>query len=302
MRTFPPAVIVLCACLSAGAFGAPVFTPGAAPGEFRFDTGALRGVFRENGASLGLNPAIHVKSGADLGKTPGLMNHYRVFTTAHRHGESMRGVPSTAEVTAPDTVTVRWPSGEDRPFTLSAVYQWSAPDTLDVETTVEAGETLPDFEVFLSSYFSPLFPETRVWAKAHEGPPQFIAAGVGEGTWQMFPRNPAAVALIQDGRWKIEPSPVDWAIRPEFAAPLLYRRDKATGLAAVVMARPGDCFAVSTPCADEAHFSMYLSLFGRTLEKGETARACARLVIAPLNEEEIVARYRGFEATFKNAE
>lgn len=292
----------LCACLSAGAFGAPVFTCGDAPGAFRFDTGALRGVFRENGASFGLHPSHDVKSGAGLSQSPGLMNHYRVFTAAHRHGESMRGIPSTVEVTAPETLTVRWPSGEGRPFTLSAVYRWSAPDTLDVETIVEAGETLPDFEVFLSSYFSPLFPETRVWAKASEGPPQFIAAGVGEGTWQMFPRNPAAVALIQDGRWKIEPSPVDWAIRPEFAAPLLYRRDEATGLAAVAMAHPDDCFAVSTPCAGETHFSMYFSLFGRTLEKGETARAHARLVIAPLNEEEIVARYREFEATFKNAE
>jgi hypothetical protein len=45
------------------------------------------------------------------------------------------------------------------------------------------------------------------------------------------------------------------------------------------MSPPQDCFAVLTPFEAEPHRSMYLSLFGRDLKAGETARARARLVI-----------------------
>ena len=39
------------------------------------------------------------------------------------------------------------------------------------------------------------------------------------GVWQAFPRDDQAVSIIQDGRWKIPPSPVDWVIRPRLAKP-----------------------------------------------------------------------------------
>jgi hypothetical protein len=45
------------------------------------------------------------------------------------------------------------------------------------------------------------------------------------------------------------------------------------------MSPPQDCFAVLTPFETELHRSMYLSLFGKDLKAGETARARARLVI-----------------------
>jgi hypothetical protein len=45
------------------------------------------------------------------------------------------------------------------------------------------------------------------------------------------------------------------------------------------MAPPEDCFAVLTPYGEEGHRSLYLSLFGRDLKPGETARARARLVV-----------------------
>jgi hypothetical protein len=45
------------------------------------------------------------------------------------------------------------------------------------------------------------------------------------------------------------------------------------------MSPPQDCFAVLTPFEAEPHRSMYLSLFGKNLKAGESARARARLVI-----------------------
>jgi hypothetical protein len=82
---------------------------------------------------------------------------------------------------------------------------------------------------------------------------------------------------------------------PRLANPLAVRRAPAAGLTAVVMSPASDCFAVCTPQQSDPHNSLYLSLFGRDLKEGETARARARLVIAPgLSEAEIAKEWREF--------
>lgn len=282
------------ACTVAMAQNGPAFEPGDVPGAFRFDTGMVRGVLRDGGASLGLFPIEHRASGRPLASPLGLMNYYRIFTPNHRYGESMRALPAETEQIAPDTVHVRWAADEARPFTLTAIYRWIAPDTLDVVTEVKAHTDLPDFEVFLASYASAHYPVSSVYTRQPDGEAAFMTAEAKDGVWQMFPRDDAAVDMIRDGRWTIEPSPVDWAIRPCFAAPLLYRRDPESKLAIILMTRPEDCFAVSTPHRGEGHFSMYLSLFGRSLASGETVRAYSRMIFAELDDPAIVARYEAF--------
>jgi hypothetical protein len=42
------------------------------------------------------------------------------------------------------------------------------------------------------------------------------------------------------------------------------------------------------PQQAEGHYSLYLSLFGRDLKPGETARAVARLVICEAAEDELL--------------
>jgi len=50
-----------------------------------------------------------------------------------------------------------------------------------------------------------------------------------------------------------------------------------------------------TPHERESHYSLYLSLLGRDLKPGESARARARLWIARgLSEEAIVSEYERF--------
>ena len=61
------------------------------------------------------------------------------------------------------------------------------------------------------------------------------------------------------------------------------------------MSLPQDCFAVLTPFETEPHRSMYLSLFGKDLKAGETARARARLVIKKnLSSEGIDRLYQDY--------
>ncbi len=264
--------------------------------EFEFDTGRLKGKLRAGGRAVGLSEVKHVPTGRTVSRSLGLFSHYRVFTTNRRYGDAAWGWPSQAVLREDGGVEVRWPAADDRPFELRALYRWSAPDALDVETCVRAHADLPGFESFLASYFADGFTISRVYARGISGAESvWVSAEASDGVWQMFPRDPEAVTLIRDGRWSFPPSPVEWALRPVLAAPLGLRRAESWGLTAVVMAPREDCFAVATPHGAEPHYSMYLSLFGRTIAAGVTARARARLVIREsLDDEKIPDLYRAY--------
>ncbi len=264
-------------------------------GEFTFDTGVVRGKLRASGKSFGLGDVVHVPTGAALSRAYGLCGHYRVFTSNRRYGGGAWDWPSEAELLGDGSVKVRWPSAPERPFVLEAHYRWVARDTFDVETTVKAEAELPNFESFLASYFAPSFTNSLVYARDALKHPAFLAAEESQGVWQMFPRDEAALAIIHDGRWKIPPSPVEWVMRPPLERPMGMRRDPSTGLAALLMAPRGDSYAVATPHQKEAHGSLYLAQFGRTIKAGETARARARLVIGSnITEKQAVRLYRKF--------
>jgi hypothetical protein len=246
--------------------------------EFTFDTGVLKGKLRADGKSKGLSAVVHVPTGITLDSSVGLFGHYRVFSANKRYGTAAWDWPSEAKLRRDGSVEVRWPSTEDRPFELRAVYRWAAPDTLDLETTVQAKTNLAKFESFLASYFAECFTNSCVNVRSNSQE-WLEAAGSSSGVWQAFPRDDQAVSIIQDGRWKLLPNPVDWVIRPRLAKPLGLRRSPANDLRAVLMSPPADCFAILTPFEAEPHRSMYLSLFGKDLKTGETARARTRLVI-----------------------
>ena len=260
-------------------------------GAYTFNTGVLKGTLRADGRSIGLLSFEHVPTGTRMeGNDYGVFSHYRVFTANKRYGHGAWEWPSTARVLPDGAVEVHWPAADGRPFEMGAVYRWAAPDTLDLTTSVTAHSDLKDFESFLASYFADAFPASTVQVKGGDGKVPFFQTTAKEtGVWQAFPRDRRAVEIIQDGRWKIEPNPVDWAIRDELAAPLGIRRNKDNGLCAVLMSRPEDCFCVMTPNAGEGHRSLYLCLFGRDVKAGETASARARLVVRVLPTDEDAA-------------
>ena len=245
---------------------------------FAFDTGVLKGKLRAGGKSTGLSSVVHLPTGVTMDSSMGLFGHYRVFSTNKRYGTAAWDWPSDARLRQDGSVEVCWPSTDDRPFKLRAVYRWAAPDTLDLETTVQAKTDLAKFESFMASYFAECFTNACVYARSNNQ--QWLeTADKSHGIWQAFPRDEQAVAIIQDGRWKLPPNPVDWVSRPCLAKPLAIRGCPANDLRAVIMSPLQDCFAVLTPFEAEGHRSMYLCLFGNDLKAGETARARARLVI-----------------------
>jgi len=291
--------VLFCACLLANAAeskASAFFSAGKVPGEFRVDTGVVEGTLGLNGLSHGLNPLAAKSSGLPLSSPPGLLDFYRIFTTNHRHVESMRALPRETRLESPDTLRVHWPAADGRAYALTGVYRWRTPDTLDLEVIAEAKEGLPDFEVFLASYLSSEFPVSAVYTQTDGNPRTRVTAAEEAGAWQAFPRDKAAAAMVKDGRWNIEPNPVDWAMRDAYAFPLIFRRNEGSGLTVAVMTRPEDCFALLTPRQGDAHYSMYLSLFGRTLQAGETATAHVRMVFGVLDDASVLKRYETFLA------
>jgi hypothetical protein len=276
----------------------PLAFVAAGQNEFAFDTGLLQGTLRAKGESTGLSSVIHKPTGLRLDRSKGLFSHYRVFTANKRYGAGAWDWPSTARLLSDGAVETHWASAADRLFEMWAAYRWTAPGILDVETRVRAEADLVKFESFLACYFSEGFSNSLVYVRepgSGTGTPGFLAAEQSAGVWQAFPREAAVVPIIQDGRWKLEPHPVDWVIRPQFAMPLSLRRAPASSLAVVLMAPADDCFAICTPHQAEGHYSMYLSLFGRDVKKGETARARARMLIAPvLTDDQAVEAYGAF--------
>jgi hypothetical protein len=255
----------------------------AAEGGFTFDTGVVRGKLRPQGKGIGLTSVVHIPSGLMLDrgdKGYGLFSHYRVFSVGKRYGVGAWDWPGTARLRDDGAVEVVWLPESKRPFEMRAVYRWSSPATLDLETQVRAEQALPGFESFLASYFDGRFINELVYAHGTPSQPAFLAASKERGDWQMFPRDQAAVDLIRDGRWQLQPNPVQWVILPALTQPIAVRRDPVSGVTAGLLSVKEDCFAIATPFQTEGHFSTYLSLFGRDLKAGETARARARLVIA----------------------
>ncbi len=249
-------------------------------GGFMFDTGLLKGRLRAGGRSIGLTEVIHVPSGARLEHGYGLLSHYRVFANGRRYGAAAWDWPGTARLLEDGRVEVLWPATEERPFELRAVYRLARPGAIMVETRVEARQQLRGFEVFLASYFDAAF--TNAYLAVKRGDRRvFQAATLDRGEWQMFPRDPAARALAEDGRWVLEPHPVTWSFPAELSGPVIraHRRAPTKGLYATFNADTNTCFAVAMPHQTEPHYSTYLSLFGRTLAPGEKTSALVSLLI-----------------------
>lgn len=257
--------------------------------EYRFDTGALRGVLRPQGKSMGIGPVTECGTGAAVTGSLGLFSHYRLLDAERRYLPDARDWPSAARLLPDGAVEVHWRADAQHPFDLQAVYVWASSNVLDVTTTVTAQQALPRFEVFLASYFEG-FPMACGY-----GPSGFIEAKKELGDWLSFPRDDAAEAIIADGRWQRPPNPVTFKPVARYAGALGLRLDAKSGLTALVMAPPAECFAVLMPYGEEDHRSLYLSLFGRDFKSGEKATARSRLVIGhEISEKQAIECYQAY--------
>lgn len=271
---------------AAAATGAPRFEE--TDGTYTFHTGTLSGILKGGKGSKGLTQVTDLRSGAEWVISPGLFSLYRVFDRDNRYGDA-RDRDSQSRLLADGSVECLWPADDQNPFLLRSRYRWADPQSLDIEITVTATRDLPDFEVFLSAYL-----KGTDHSYGYAGGSFLEALGTA-GDYHLFPRDKAARKMALDGRWQKPLHPVEWVVQPEFAAALGLRRDATTGATALVMGHPEDCFAVSMSHGSEPHHSLYLSLFGRTLESGQTSTVRARLVLGQgITDEEALRMYRSY--------
>jgi hypothetical protein len=257
---------------------------------FDFDTGAVKGRLRGNGEYQGISSLVDTTTGKELTRSAGIFSYYRVLSADQRWGHSARDWPMTAKLLADGAVQIDWSPQEDHPLEITATYRWKSPTTLDLETVVRPQQSMPRFELFLSSYFGldfKAFVYTRPM-RLPDAKPEFIAADANplvEGSYLAFPINRRAAQMFFDRRWAPENGFVPWSLTRMLAAPIGMKRNAETGITCLLMSRPEDCFAIDVsynmdpPDGIAGHSSVYMSLFGRDLAAGESAHAHVRLVV-----------------------
>jgi hypothetical protein len=278
-------------------------------GAFVFDTGAVRGKLVAGPQSHGIISLVDVKTGKELtaGHAEyGVFSFYRLLYTDGRWGHSGWEMPKQGKLTDDGALQISWPSKEEHPVELTAIYRWTKADTLDLEISAKPGKDAPKFEVFLASYFN-ADSQADVYVKPGlhvRGKPAFAATEVSPvtlGTYLAFPRDRVAAQMFLDGRWDKEPNPVQWSITRYMAGPVAVQRDQKARISTVLMARPEDCFGIDMPYnmtppdGVAAHHSTYFSLFGKDVKAGETVKARLRLIVGEdLKAEKVLEAYKGF--------
>ena len=262
-----------------------------------------KGKLKLDGKYQGIYPMTDAATETEWVHPPGIFSFYRVLSTNRRYGSSARDWPTQSKVTQNGAVEVHWPPAEEHPLTIDGTYRWTKADTLDLDISVTPQCDMPMFELFMSSYFGKAFMAQVYTKRQGASGPSFEPIDKKTDTpdrYVMYPRDDEAVKMIRDGRWKLGSNPVDWAIEPYLAAPLVLRRDAENGLIAIMMCPPDDCFSIASPwnpaTPDAGGYrSLYLCLFGRDLKAGETAQAKCRLVFGRnISNEQALGLYRTY--------
>ncbi len=273
----------------------------AGDGVYQFQNAVAQGQLGTPDLTFGLFDMQHRVSDQPISGRHGVLNIYRVFSDGQRYGKAAWDWPGQADLLSDGSVRIGCAAQPTRPFQLQSTYRWSEPDTLDLEVRVWAEQDLHDFEVFVASYFDPAFQVCRTHAPAAADcdAAGFLEARQSLGHWLMFPRDPDAVRLIQDGRWQIPPNPVQWEVLPQFGRALVVRQVPDSDLSVLLMARRADCFALAMPFQTENHFSVYLSLLGRDIAAGQQASARVRMqIVRNVDLTEALSRYDAFETSW----
>ena len=265
------------------------------------------GKYLTAGHYQGMRDLVHRPTGVQIaaGETlPGLVAPYRVFGNGRRYGD-VRDRPTQVEI-VPEGLRIMHPSDSENPFDLVSLYSWDG-DTLDVRYAITLHTEMLGFELGIASYLSAGFRafisrQANVWGeKGFKIVP--VDANPMTDVYAVFPRSEGEMKTIFDGRLDLPPYPIRFTAPAYFAHPLAYRRHMKSGVMAVGMADPKECYSICIPVNDppqepdpsKGYQAIYFYLFGRDLRPGRTATTRLRWIIGQdLPEEEILARWESF--------
>lgn len=278
---------------------------------YAFETAEIQGTLRPGNEfpHHGLTQLVHKATGIEfVHPLYAILNLYRFM---HRGPAGTTGMDSDlgnprqgerhVEADA-SSVTLRWALQDPTHPEMSIRYEIAEPATIDMTVTVTPSAEAHDFEALLACYFDPVhvphvyLARDRFELEDEPGrfgdEPELAPVNVNpvfRGGVLVYPRDEDAVGISVDGRWRdiARFSPVR-----RNKMPVCFQADRQQRVAAVLMSRPDDCFAVSSgydsPDARDRfhkHNPLYLSLFGGVLEPGVVRTARARLVVTELDED-----------------
>jgi hypothetical protein len=292
----------------------------AANSVYTFETSELKGAIRaqspdpEVDIRHGISELVHKPSGVSIIHPKySALNLFRLFATHSGLGEP-RLFERSVSVDG-NTLTINWGPADEHFARIEAVYQIKEPNLIDLTITVSAEATYESYEIFLSNYFDPpLLAHVCLATERYTKEPDEIELiapqenPVFKGVGLVYTRDAHAARRCVDGRWERKEMGHPTAqFRPqrEYAVPMAFQADMERRVAAVLMSRPEDCFAVTSGYntddpedAWKAQNPLYLSLFGSDFVPGTVRTAHVRLAITDLDDTKLqpMALYREFLA------
>lgn len=290
-----------------------VFTK-TAEGRFDFQTEAIQGTIRLDGAYHGVTRLVDRRTGRQfIDPRYSALNLFKLMAV-DRAMDMPRTMPRKVEV-SPQRLEVKWPATEWHRGEITARYEVREPNAVDLTVTVRSAGTYPGYELFVSSYFDKaLRPHVFLQPSARGpvvGDSELVAPAFNDvfrGTVIVFSRDARAARRCVDGRWDhsergipiVQMCPVR-----RYAHCVAFMADPENRMGAVLMSSPRHCYAISTryfPGDERERLTDYsafdFSLFGDDLTPGDERTARLRLALVPLDKDlsQPLAVYRAFLA------
>ena len=270
---------------------AATLVPNADRTEFSFETERMAGTITVPGRYHGVTRLIDKKTGRQLiDSRYSALNFYKLMS-----GSGVMGEPRKMERTSrhgKNWVEIIWPPTEEHQGTVTARYEVSRPDAIDLAITVETTAAYTDYEVFLPSYFDKSMRAHLHLKRRGRQPPDLVMPEYNPAfatTLPYFPRDSRGAQIPLDGRWD---GIIDFSPMRRYAHCLAFMVDPDNLAAAVLMSDPRDCFGISVRYhadVDANRLTSYsafdLGLVGRDLKPDETRTVRARLALTDLDEE-----------------
>ncbi len=256
--------------------------------RWEYSHGHIKGHFESDGVAL-KNHSYDTATGAPVGS---LMLPYRLLSRNGWHGEA-REMSHTMTVQQ-NGFECRWAPSIAHPAELTFQVSMVDEGVFDIGIRVAALQKLVDYEWFISQYFDRSFRGgTYVQSLPGESGP---AAGwtqvfpeansIYREMYIAFPRDERGAGMICDGRWQRGRHFTRFVPCRYYAEPFGFYHNASSGLSVSLMGERKNCYAVSMAYHAEdpddhvgQHNSLYVSLFGRDIQPGETAVARLRLAV-----------------------
>jgi hypothetical protein len=283
------------ACDEGQAGSSALLQPTAAGTGVEFDTDRMQGTIELDGAYHGVTRLLDKRTGRELiDPRYAALNLFKLMSVNQIMGQP-RNMDRTIRVSR-GAIEARWAATDGHKAEVVARYEVPEPNAVDVTVTVRSQGAYRGYELFMSSYFDKVLrPHVHLKSRRRE-PPEWVLPTVSDvfrGTVLVFARDAHAARRCLDGRWErnewstpvVQMCPVR-----HYAHCLALMADPDDRLGVVLMADPGDCYAISTRyhAADDVdrlttYSAFDLSLFGDDLLPGTERSVKVRLGLIALD-------------------